>query len=253
MHGGHFHPCVKQEDAGCQNEVVEIAHVRHQLVPAHIQQDRVAAGPIAQAQQDQDGSGNNGSDDGSPFGDACGSLHAAQIKQGGRPVHAQHHDENIPFIGGKRFIPSLSGPHESQGNGGECQNGREPDGAFNPLQPDGQEPPFLSESLAYPAVNAAFLRPSGSKFRGHQGNRHQKENRSENVIKNGTQSVSAFRRHAAQADNGGNVDHGERKYSHAEDGFYRRSVACCCGACWSGPRLSRIIHWFISGLRIGTA
>lgn len=114
MHGGHFHPRVKQEDAGCQNEVVEIAHVRHQLVPAHIQQDRVAACPIAQAQQDQDGSGNNGSDDGSPFGDACGSLHAAQIKQGCRPVHAQHHDENIPLLAASASSHLCPGPMKAR-------------------------------------------------------------------------------------------------------------------------------------------
>ena len=235
MHGGHFHPCVEQEDAGGQNEVVEIAHVRYQLVPAHVQQNRVASGPIAQAQQNQDGARNDGSDDGAPFGNACGSLHAAQVEQGSCPVYTQHHDEHIPLVGGKSFIPSLSGSHESQGNGGEGQHGRKPDGAFNPLQPDGQEPPFFAEGFAYPTVNAAFLRPSGGEFRGYQGDGHQEKDRCKNIVKDGTESVRAFRRHAAQADNGGNVNHGERKYPHAKDGFYRRSVIGCNGTCWRGP------------------
>lgn len=185
VHGGHFHPCVEQEDTGRQHQVVEIAHVRNQLVPVHVQQDGVASGPVADAEENQDGARNNGADHGAPLGDTCGRLHAAQVEQGGSPVHAQHHDEYIPFVGGKRFIPSLSGSHESQGDGGEGQHGREPDGTLNPLEPDSQETQLFAEGFTHPPVNAAFLGPSGGEFCGYQGDGHQEKGRGENVIEDG--------------------------------------------------------------------
>ena len=85
--------------------------------------------------------------------------------------------------------------YECKRHGAESKHGREPDGAFYPLQPYAEKSEFAAERLTYPAEHTALLiGEEGSEFRCDERNRDKENESGEKIIECRTHAIFGFGR-----------------------------------------------------------
>lgn len=181
---------------------------------------------IRETQHDQDDGGNDGADNASPLGHAGKRAHALESDESRQPIDRQYDAKHELLVGGKRFIPALVGPHESQRHRGKSQGRRKPNGNLDPEHEHGQKGRARPEGLADPAKHAALFGPACRQLGRHQRNRHQEGQGGEHVIEDGTQAIFGLGRQAAQTDHGHDVHDRQRTYRQL---LCRRRCGARCG------------------------
>ena len=160
----HFHSSVEQEDTAGQDYVVQLCEVWEEAL-GHIHIVVSTTCHIDDAEDDQKTCRYDRTYHTAPFADLSHPVEAFQGNEGCNPIYCQDRDQSEDLVGGQNCIGGVVKADEGYRYCTECENGRVPDGGFDPLQPYGQEACAGSECLSDPAeYSTLFVGEHGSQF-----------------------------------------------------------------------------------------
>ena len=224
MDTAHFHTGIKQEDTGCQHEVVEVGKVREKAsVEIHVRSS--TSHEVDNRQHHQQACRNNRTYQTAHFRYLAYPRHPFQRDESSQPIDAQHHHKGVESIGSQGHVVRIVHTDKGKRYRTEGQNSRIPDGTFYPLEPDGQEAHPLAKGLAYPTEHTSlFIGEHSGQFGCYQGRRDQKDDGRKKIIECRADTVFGLGRKSTKRHNGRYVHDSE--CCHTQLGCFSNICHC---------------------------